>query len=53
MQKRKDWIEMVGPVVGFGRPAIPGDEETVFDEESMRRLERAEKEAEAGEGEGE
>lgn len=53
MQKRKDWIEMVGPVVGFGRPAIPGDGETVFDEESMRRLERAEKEAEAGEGEGE
>lgn len=53
MQKRKDWIEMVGPVVGFGRPAIPGDEETVFDDESMKRLERAEKEAEAGEGEGE
>lgn len=53
MQKRKDWIEMVGPVVGFGRPGIPGDEETVFDEESMKRLERAEKEAEAGEGEGE
>ena len=53
MQKRKDWIEMVGPVVGFGRPAIPGDEETVFDEESMRRLERAEKEAEAGEVDGE
>lgn len=53
MQKRKDWIEMVGPVVGFGRPGIPGDEETVFDEENMRRLERAEKEAEAGEGEGE
>jgi transcriptional adapter 3 len=53
MQKRKDWIEMVGPVVGFGRPGIPGDDETVFDEESMRRLERAEKEAEAGEGDGE
>jgi transcriptional adapter 3 len=44
---------MVGPVVGFGRPAIPGDEETVFDEESMRRLERAEEMAEAGEGDGE
>lgn len=53
MQKRKDWIEMVGPVVGFGRPAIPGDEETVFDEENMRRLERAEKEAEAGDVDGE
>jgi transcriptional adapter 3 len=53
MQKRKDWIEMVGPVVGFGRPAIPGDDETVFDEESMRRLERAEKEAEAGDVDGE
>ena len=51
MQKRKDWIEMVGPVVGFGRPGIPGDGETVFDEESMRRLERGEREAEAWEGE--
>lgn len=52
MQKRRDWIEMVGPVVGFGRPPIPGDEETIFDEAGLRRLERGEREAEAGEGEG-
>lgn len=52
MQKRRDWIEMVGPVVGFGRPPIPGDEETIFDEASMKRLEKAEREAEAGEAEG-
>ncbi|KAL9532699.1 Chromatin-remodeling complexes subunit [Sphaerulina musiva] len=51
MQKRKDWIEMVGPVVGFGRPAIPEDDESIFDEATMKRLEKAEKEAEAGEGE--
>ena len=57
MQKRRDWIEMVGPVVAFGRPPIPGDEETVFDEANLRRLERVEREVEAevaeGEGEGE
>ena len=52
MQKRRDWIEMVGPVVGFGRAPIPGDGETVFDDASMRRLERLEKEAEAGDAEG-
>ena len=51
MQKRRDWIDMVGPVVGYGRPPIPGDEETIFDEASMKRLERVEREAEAGEGE--
>ena len=53
MQKRRDWIEMVGPVVGYGRPPIPGDEETVFDEGGLKRLERFEREAEAGEVEGE
>ena len=53
MQKRRDWIEMVGPVVGFGRPPIPGDEETIFDEASLKRLEKVEREAEAGEVEGE
>ena len=52
MQKRRDWIEMVGPVVAFGRPPIPGDEETIFDEAGLKRLEKAEREAEAGEGEG-
>ncbi|KAK5170965.1 Transcriptional regulator [Saxophila tyrrhenica] len=51
MQKRRDWIDMVGPVVGWGRPPIPGEGETVFDEGSLRRLERVEREAEAGEGE--
>ncbi|RMY13584.1 hypothetical protein D0866_14054, partial [Hortaea werneckii] len=45
MQKREDWIGMVGPVVGFGRPQIPGDMETVFDEASMRRLEKSAREA--------
>lgn len=52
MQKRRDWIEMVGPVVGYGRPPIPGDDSTIFDEASMRRLEKAERDAEAGEVEG-
>jgi transcriptional adapter 3 len=51
MQKRRDWVDMVGPVVDYGRPHIPGDDETIFDDESMRRLERAEREAEAGETE--
>ncbi|OTA33153.1 hypothetical protein BTJ68_06423 [Hortaea werneckii EXF-2000] len=45
MQKREDWIGMVGPVVGFGRPHIPGDQETVFDDASMRRLEKSAREA--------
>ncbi|KAK4542784.1 hypothetical protein LTR36_006160 [Oleoguttula mirabilis] len=61
MQKRRDWVEMVGPVVGFGRPGIVGEGETVFEEGGgvMRRLERGEREREAevememGEGEGE
>lgn len=52
MQKRRDWVEMVGPVVGFGRPPIVGEGETVFDEESVRRLEKGEREAEMGEVEG-
>lgn len=52
MQKRRDWIDMVGPVVSFGRPPIPGEGETVFDEASMRRQEKVEREAEAGEVEG-
>jgi transcriptional adapter 3 len=51
MQKRKDWIEMVGPVVTYGRPPIPEDDETIFDEATMKRLEKAEKEAEAVEAE--
>ena len=51
MQKRKDWIEMVGPVVAYGRPPIPNDDETIFDEATVKRLEKAEKEAEAGEAE--
>ena len=53
MQKRRDWIEMVGPVVGYGRPPIPGDSETIFDEAAMKRLEKAEREADMGEAEGE
>ncbi|KXT08388.1 hypothetical protein AC579_7306 [Pseudocercospora musae] len=53
MQKRRDWIEMVGPVVGHGRPPIHGDEETIFDEASLKKFERIEKDAELGEVEGE
>ncbi|KAI6899981.1 hypothetical protein KC334_g8878, partial [Hortaea werneckii] len=53
MQKREDWIGMVGPVVGFGRPQIPGDQETVFDEASMRRLEKSAREAAEVDGPGE
>ncbi|GIZ42682.1 hypothetical protein CKM354_000594100 [Cercospora kikuchii] len=53
MQKRKDWIEMVGPVVGYGRPPIPGDDETIFDEGNWKRLEKLEKEAEMGDAEAE
>lgn len=51
MQKRKDWIEMVGPVVAYGRPPIPADDETIFDEATVKRLEKVEKEAEAGDAE--
>ncbi|RMY49710.1 hypothetical protein D0863_15069 [Hortaea werneckii] len=53
MQKREDWIGMVGPVVGFGRPQIPGNMETVFDEASMRRLEKSAREAAEVDGPGE
>jgi transcriptional adapter 3 len=53
MQKRRDWIDMVGPVVGYGRPPIPGDDETIFDEANLKRLEKMEREAEMGEVEGE
>jgi len=42
---------MVGPVVQYGRPDIPADEETVFDEATMKRLEKVEREAEMGEAE--
>lgn len=52
MQKRKDWIDMVGPVVGYGRAPIVGDGETVFDPESLRRLEALERETEAEGAEG-
>ncbi|KAK5111607.1 hypothetical protein LTR85_011836 [Meristemomyces frigidus] len=51
MQKRRDWVEMVGPVVGFGRPGIVGEGETVFDEGRMRSLEVGEREREAEMGE--
>lgn len=53
MVKRKDWIEYVGPVVQHGRPPIPGDDETIFDEAALKRLEKAEREAELGEVDGE
>ena len=53
MQKRRDWIDMVGPVVHYGRAPIPGDEKTVFDEAVLKRFERGEREAEMGDGDGE
>ncbi|SMR41848.1 unnamed protein product [Zymoseptoria tritici ST99CH_1E4] len=53
MQKRRDWIEMVGPVVGYGRPPIPGPEETIFGDADVKRLEKVEKEAETADVEGE
>ncbi|KAK3067638.1 Transcriptional regulator [Teratosphaeriaceae sp. CCFEE 6253] len=52
MQKRRDWIEMVGPVVGYGRPEILGEGETVFDAGSLGRWEGVEREVEAGEVDG-
>lgn len=51
MQKRRDWIDMVGPVVRYGRPPIPDEEETVFGEADIKKWERGEREAEAGEAE--
>lgn len=53
MQKRRDWIDMVGPVVGYGRPGILGEGETVWGETDMKRLERVEREVEGGEEGGE
>jgi transcriptional adapter 3 len=55
MVKRKDWIEYVGPVVRHGRPPIPPDDETIFDDPAMKRLEKVEREAEAelGDADGE
>ncbi|KAK3672805.1 Transcriptional regulator [Recurvomyces mirabilis] len=55
MQKRRDWIDMIGPAVHYGRPDILGSQETIFNEEILRRLERGEREAEVdgGVGEGE
>lgn len=53
MQKRRDWNEMVGPVVSHGRPRIPGEEETIFHPDVMKNYEKAEREAEMGENEAE
>jgi len=53
MEKRRNWIDMVGPVVGYGRPPIPVDGETIFDEANMKRLEKVEREAELADVEGE
>ncbi|OQO11935.1 hypothetical protein B0A48_03662 [Cryoendolithus antarcticus] len=50
MQKRRDWIDMVGPVVGYGRAGIPEPNETIFDVDGMAKFEKMEREAEAGEG---
>jgi transcriptional adapter 3 len=47
MDRRKEWRELIGPVVDFGQQRIP--KETVFDKENMERLEKVE--ADAGEEE--
>ena len=47
MERRVQWKDLIGPVVEFGQKGIP--KETVFDEESMDRVVKAE--GEAGEGE--
>lgn len=49
MDRRKEWRDLIGPVVDFGQTSIP--EDTVFDKAIMARLDKAE--AEAGEAEGE
>ncbi|KAF2857095.1 hypothetical protein K470DRAFT_273569 [Piedraia hortae CBS 480.64] len=49
--KRKNWHEMLGPAVNYGRPDLPDEFTNIFDDESMKRLERAEAEAVAAETE--
>lgn len=49
MDRRKEWRDLIGPVVDFGQTRIPKD--SVFDKASMERLAKAE--AEAGDVEGE
>lgn len=49
MDRRKEWRELIGPVVDFGQQRIP--KESVFDKENMARLEKVE--AEAGDEEAE
>ncbi|EME46450.1 hypothetical protein DOTSEDRAFT_113771, partial [Dothistroma septosporum NZE10] len=51
MQKRRDWNDMVGPVVRWGRPEIPGDDQSIFDEATLKRLEKLEREADTAEAE--
>nr|POE59267.1 chromatin-remodeling complexes subunit ngg1 [Quercus suber] len=53
MQKRRDWVDMVGPVVEHGKPHIPEEEETIFGEDDMKRLKEAELEAEMAEADAE
>jgi len=48
MDRRKEWRELIGPVVDFGQTSIPKN--TVFDKATMERLDKAE--AEAGHAEG-
>lgn len=49
MERRKEWRDLIGPVVDFGQTRIPKD--SVFDKATMERLDKAE--AEAGDGDGE
>jgi transcriptional adapter 3 len=43
MDRRKEWRDLIGPVVDFGQQRIP--KETVFDKENMERLEKIQADA--------
>lgn len=49
MERRKEWRELIGPVVDFGHKGIPG--ETVFEKQAMERYVKTE--GEVGDAEGE
>jgi transcriptional adapter 3 len=43
MERRSQWINTIGPVVHYGKTGLP--EETIFEEETMKKLENKEQEA--------
>ena len=48
MDRRKEWRDLIGPVVDYGQTSIPRG--TVFDKSTMERLDKAEAEARDAEG---